>query len=85
MTEEQQLEEKIRGLLKDGWRFRYDAATRYLTGEHPRGGAFSVFEVRFSSRPSVQVGDDGPVWAALFSVLLNRLGDRIVAREEGST
>ena len=37
--------EWCRKLVKAGWRFRYDPATRFVSAEHPRGGKQSIAAV----------------------------------------
>ena len=36
----------IRDLLGDGWKFKYDPSTWYVSGEHEKGGKLSVCEIR---------------------------------------
>lgn len=54
-------------LVKTGWRFRYDPATRFVSAEHPLGGKQSVAEIMRIARDGFEVDELGELLAAILN------------------
>jgi len=39
----------VKKLVGDGWKFVYSKSTGFVSATHPKGGAFSVCELRLSA------------------------------------
>ena len=59
--------EWCRKLVKAGWRFRYDPATRFVSAEHPLGGKQSIAEIMRIGRDGFDVDDLGAWLAAILN------------------
>ena len=54
-------------LVKAGWRFRYDPATRFVSAEHPLGGKQSIAEIMRIGRDGFDVDELGELLAAILN------------------
>ena len=54
-------------LVKAGWRFRYDPATRFVSAEHPLGGKQSIAEIMRIGRDGFDVDELGEQLAAFLN------------------
>lgn len=63
--------EWCRKLVKTGWRFRYDPATRFVSAEHPLGGKQSIAEIMRIARTGFDANEFGRLIAAMLNGLNN--------------
>ena len=54
-------------LVKSGWRFRYDPATRFVSAEHPLGGKQSIAEIIWIARTGFDADGFGRQIAAMLN------------------
>ena len=54
-------------LVKAGWRFRYDPATRFVSAEHLRGGKQSIAEVTRTILGNFDADEFGKQLAAMLN------------------
>lgn len=76
--------DRVRELIEDGWKIVHDRGTAYVSMRHPRGGAFSLCEVKTYGTP-LTCGEADPIAAMIAEDLTQRFSESVSETTERAT